>query len=109
MVLTNHGPPQQIWCCLPLAFDASLRGAGSIWCLPGSCAILVELTSWRQRGMVSTFLGRYEPALEQFHDAMRLNPLDPQIYLLEMGLGWANFFLRRFEVALSWATKIDGP
>ena len=36
---------------------------------------------------------------------MRLNPLDPQIYLVEGGLALANFFLRRFEVALSWATK----
>jgi hypothetical protein len=36
---------------------------------------------------------------------MRLNPLDPEIYLVESGLGWANFFLRRFEVALSWAAK----
>ena len=35
----------------------------------------------------------------------RLNPLDPQIYLAEVGLATANFFLRRFEVALSWATK----
>jgi hypothetical protein len=36
---------------------------------------------------------------------MRLNPLDPEIYSVEAGLAWANFFLRRFEVALSWATK----
>jgi adenylate cyclase len=61
--------------------------------------------AWRMRGYASAFLGRYEPALEQFHYAMRLNPLDPQIYFVETGLGWANFFLRRFEVALSWAAK----
>ena len=47
----------------------------------------------------------HEPAIEQFHYAMRLNPLDPQIYFVEAGLALANFFLRRFEVALSWATK----
>jgi adenylate cyclase len=61
--------------------------------------------AWRMRGFVSAYLGRHEPALEQFHYAMRLNPLDPQIFLVEAGLGWANFFLRRFEVALSWVTK----
>ena len=61
--------------------------------------------AWRQRGLTSVFLGRHELAIEQYHYAMRLNPLDPQIYLAEVGLATANFFLRRFEVALSWATK----
>jgi tetratricopeptide (TPR) repeat protein len=61
--------------------------------------------AWRMRGWISVYLGRHEPALEQFHYAMRLNPLDPQIYLVEAGLASANFFLRRFEIALSWATK----
>jgi adenylate cyclase len=61
--------------------------------------------AWRQRGWISAYLGQHEPALEQFHYAMRLNPLDPQVYLVEVGLAYANFFLHRFEVALSWATK----
>jgi TolB-like protein/class 3 adenylate cyclase len=61
--------------------------------------------AWRLRGWISVYLGRHEPALEQFHRAMRLNPLDPQIYYLEAGLAHANLFLRRFEIALSWATK----
>jgi tetratricopeptide (TPR) repeat protein len=61
--------------------------------------------AWLIRGWISIFLGRHEPALEQFHYAMRLNPLDPSIFAVEAGLAWANFFLRRFEVALSWATK----
>jgi len=61
--------------------------------------------AWRIRGWVSVFLGQHEPAIEQFQYAMRLNPLDPQIYLTEAGLAYPNFFLRRFEIALSWATK----
>jgi len=61
--------------------------------------------AWRQRGLTSVFLGRHELAIEQYNYAMRLNPLDPQIYLAELGLANANFFLRRFEDALSWATK----
>jgi TolB-like protein/class 3 adenylate cyclase len=61
--------------------------------------------AWRMRGWTSIFLGQHEPAIEQFHHAMRLNPLDPQIYQVENGLAWANFFLRRFKVALSWVTK----
>jgi TolB-like protein len=61
--------------------------------------------AWRMRGWISVYLGQHEAAIDQFQYAMRLNPLDPEIYLVESGLGFANFFLRRFEVALSWATK----
>ena len=48
------------------------------------------------------FLGRHEPAHEQFQYAMRLNH---EIHRMEAGLAAANFFLRRYETALSWATK----
>jgi tetratricopeptide (TPR) repeat protein len=61
--------------------------------------------AWRQRGWISVLLGQHERAIEHFHFAMRLNPLDPQIHLVEGALAHANFFLHRFEVALSWATK----
>jgi len=61
--------------------------------------------AWRQRGWISVLLGQHERAIEHFHFAMRLNPLDPQIHLVESALAHANFFLHRFEVALSWATK----
>jgi hypothetical protein len=36
---------------------------------------------------------------------MRLNPLDPEIFRSEAGLSFTNFYLRRFDDALSWATK----
>ena len=62
-------------------------------------------TAWTIRGWISVFLGQHEPAIEQFHYAMRLNPLNPSFFIVETGLAFANFFLRRFEVALSWATK----
>ncbi|WP_371930110.1 adenylate/guanylate cyclase domain-containing protein [Bradyrhizobium sp. CCGUVB1N3] len=61
--------------------------------------------AWRMRGWISAYLGQHEAAIEQFQHAMRLNPLDPEIYLVESGLAFANFFLRRFEVAVSWVTK----
>jgi tetratricopeptide (TPR) repeat protein len=61
--------------------------------------------AWRTRGWISMYVARHEPAIEQFHHAMRLNPLDPRIYNTEAGLAFANLFLRRFEIALSWATK----
>jgi tetratricopeptide (TPR) repeat protein len=61
--------------------------------------------AWRVRGWTSLWLGQHEHALEQFQYAMRLNPLDPRNYAAEHGLSMANFFLHRFEIALSWATK----
>jgi TolB-like protein/class 3 adenylate cyclase len=61
--------------------------------------------AWRIRGFISIYLGRHEAAAQQFQHAMRLNPLDPEIYKAETGLAMANFLLRRFEIALSWATK----
>jgi adenylate cyclase len=61
--------------------------------------------AWRIRGFVSTYIGRHEMAIEQFQYAMRLNPLDPQIYIAELGLAIANFHLCRFDIALSLATK----
>jgi TolB-like protein/class 3 adenylate cyclase len=61
--------------------------------------------AWRIRGWNSGYLGRHEAGLQQFHYAMRLNPLDPEIFKAECGLASNNFYLRRFEDALSWATK----
>ena len=61
--------------------------------------------AWNIRGLVSSIAGRHDVAIEQFQNAMRLNPLDPQIYIAEHGLAVANFFLLRFDVSLSWASK----
>lgn len=61
--------------------------------------------AWRIRGFISSHAGRHDAAIEQFQYAMRLNPLDPQIYIAEHGLAVANFHLHRFDIALSWATK----
>jgi len=62
--------------------------------------------AWRIRGWISVFLGKHEPALDQFKHAMRLNPLDfRNLITSEAGLAAANFCLHRFEIALSWATK----
>jgi adenylate cyclase len=60
----------------------------------------------RIRGWVSAWLGEHEAALEQFQHQMRFNPLDQRNMLFtEHGIAADNFFLHRFEIALSWATK----
>ena len=88
-------------------FSIILRDAGTAEVIADQ-AIAVNpnlAEALRIRGWVSSLLGQHERAIEQFHYAMRLNPLDPQIYFADGGLALANFLLRRFEVALSWATK----
>ena len=61
--------------------------------------------AWRIRAWASGRLGRHELALQQFHYAMRLNPLDPDTFRAEAGLAFTHFYLRRFDDALSWVTK----
>ena len=49
--------------------------------------------AWRIRGWASIHLGNHERAIEQFQHAMRLNPLDPEIYLVEVGLALCQFLI----------------
>jgi tetratricopeptide (TPR) repeat protein len=61
--------------------------------------------AWQVRGLISMWLGRHEEAIEQVAQGMRLNPVDPDMYMAESAMAWPHLFLGRFEEALSWATK----
>jgi TolB-like protein len=88
-------------------FAVALKDAGTADAIADRALALNPnfASAWVIRGWISAFLGRHEAAVEQFQYSIRLNPLDPQIYATEHGLAAANFFLRRFEIALSWAIK----
>jgi len=90
-----------------LFIGLSLRDAGTADAIVDQAiAVNPNLSdAWRIRGWISLWLGQHEQTLEQFQYAVRLNPLDPRNYAAENGLAMANFFLHRFEIALSWATK----
>jgi len=90
-----------------LFFGSLLRDVGTADAIVDQAiAINPNLSDARRvRGWISLWLGQHEQALEQFQYAMRLNPLDPRNYAAENGLAMANFFLHRFEIALSWTTK----
>jgi tetratricopeptide (TPR) repeat protein len=59
------------------------------------------------------FLGAYqriargEPdiAIERFAHAMRLSPLDPEMFRMQAGTALAHLLAERFDVASSWAQK----
>lgn len=59
----------------------------------------------QQRGWTSIFLGRHEDAARSFAHAIRLNPLDPRIGILERGMASALTFLGRYDEASAWAEK----
>jgi TolB-like protein len=61
--------------------------------------------AWQVRGLVSLWLGKHEEAIEQLAQGMRLNPVDPDMYISESAMAWPHLFLGRFEEALTWATR----
>jgi len=52
------------------------------------------------------FEGEPERALEHFEVARRLSPLDPRAFITQTATASANFFLRRFEEAVDWSTRV---
>jgi TolB-like protein/class 3 adenylate cyclase len=63
--------------------------------------------AWRMRGYNNVWLGRYELALSDAEKAMRLDPLDPRIFICHEIMGVSSFFLGRYADALSWALKAN--
>ncbi|WOH49281.1 adenylate/guanylate cyclase domain-containing protein [Bradyrhizobium sp. sBnM-33] len=55
-------------------------------------------------GWVHLYLGDVDAAIEQFQVTLRLNPLDPRIFIVQTGLAYAHFFAARNADATLWAT-----
>jgi TolB-like protein/class 3 adenylate cyclase len=62
-----------------------------------------QTTARYWRGWIHIYLGEVDAAIEQFQVALRLNPLDPRIFVVQTGLAWAHFFAGRNEDASTWA------
>jgi tetratricopeptide (TPR) repeat protein len=58
--------------------------------------------AWRSGGLVKTWLGEPELAIERFAGAMRLNPVDPLVMSMRSGTANAHFLLGRYDEAASW-------
>jgi len=63
---------------------------------------------WHFGGWARIYLGDPEAAIEHFARAMRLSPLDPSIFIMQMGIAFAHFFAGRYDDASSWAEKALG-
>lgn len=61
--------------------------------------------SYTGGGWVNAHAGRPLVAIEHFHRAMRLSPLDPEKGIALSGIGMSYLMLEQFEDALSWGER----
>jgi TolB-like protein/Tfp pilus assembly protein PilF len=61
--------------------------------------------AWFLGGYLKALSGNNDRAIEQFSWAMRLSPLDSEMYRMQAGMAMANLFAGRFDESLAWAEK----
>jgi TolB-like protein len=61
--------------------------------------------AWFLGGFLRAWRGDSDGAIEHFARAMRLSPLDLEIYRMQAGMAVAHLFAGRFDAASSWAEK----
>jgi adenylate cyclase len=61
--------------------------------------------AWTTSGHVNVYYGRVDRAIEHLTRAMRLSPLDPFMYTMQVGMAQAHFQAHRYEEAASWSAK----
>jgi len=66
------------------------------------------LTAWANSGWARVWLGEPDVAIEHFQRAIRLSPVDPQMFVIETGIAAAHFIAGRFDEASTWSEKALG-
>jgi TolB-like protein/Tfp pilus assembly protein PilF len=61
--------------------------------------------AWLYSGWVRAFLGEPDVAIEHQARAMRLSPLDPTLYNMQIGTALAHLLAGRFDDASSWSER----
>jgi adenylate cyclase len=61
--------------------------------------------AWHFSGFARAILGEPDVAINHLANAMRLNPLDPLFYALQVGMALAHFCAGRYDEASSWADR----
>jgi tetratricopeptide (TPR) repeat protein len=65
-------------------------------------------SAWFLGGFLRIWSGEPDSAAEYFERAMRLSPLDPEMYRMQAGMAMTHLFAGRFDAASSWAEKSFG-
>ena len=60
-------------------------------------------TAWQRSGWVHGYAGDHEEAIRSLERAMRLNPLDPRVFLTQSAMAFAHFIAGRDQEASDWA------
>ncbi len=61
--------------------------------------------AWFLGGVLRVFRGETESAIKDLAHAVRLSPLDPEMFRMQTGTAIAHFFAGNYEDALAWAEK----
>jgi TolB-like protein len=64
--------------------------------------------AWFLGGFLRALHGETDAAIEHLAHAVRLSPLDPEIFRMQAGMALAHFFAGRFDSASAWAEKAVG-
>ncbi len=62
-------------------------------------------SAWFLGGFLRTWHGETESAIEHFERAMRLSPVDPELYRMQAGIAMAHLFAGRLDAASTWAEQ----
>ena len=60
-------------------------------------------SAWFLGGFLRIWRGESESAIEHFEHAMRLSPVDPELYRMKSGIAMAHLFAGRYDAATTWA------
>lgn len=61
--------------------------------------------AWFLGGILRALRGETDAAIEHLSHAVRLSPLDPEMFRMQVGMALAHFFAGRLDLATDWAEK----
>ncbi|WP_429432338.1 winged helix-turn-helix domain-containing protein [Pseudomonas frederiksbergensis] len=64
--------------------------------------------AWFLGGILRALRGETDAAIADLTHAVRLSPLDPEMFRMQVGMALAHFFAGRFDPASAWAEKALG-
>jgi TolB-like protein len=64
--------------------------------------------AWYLGGILRALRGETDAAIENLNHAVRLSPLDPEMFRMQVGMALAHFFAGHFDTAADWAEKALG-
>lgn len=64
--------------------------------------------AWYLGGTLRALHGETDTAIENLKHAVRLSPLDPEMFRMQIGMALAHFFAGRFDLSADWAEKALG-